>query len=348
MRPLSKSHIETIGAVPVMVVETDRGVEKAWFYYSSQGAGAAYGILGAIAAGIADGIINYGPNQRAERVADEIAEEITLGALNDSLAEEFRKLVPTREAAVSGVRFGGVERRTIVGESDRAPVLDVLRVSVRYTMSEDASTLRVIADASYESPRTPYKTPYSFKTMPKGEMSGPAYRNTFTYYSSELPIPVLSPELKDRLVASIEDSARGADGAPPAEGTKEASALKRDIEKARDEELSKDEIAIFLAREWAREGGVALRREIEQAHAFIARYVLLDINRTTVPRMDGQDELIETLADDRTVRRVGTGPATGAYISSASNAGNFSTYGNTSAISEIHADRVDSLQQERR
>ena len=137
--------------------------------------------------------------------------------------------------------------------------------------------------------------------------------------------------------------ARDENGALPAEGSAGYQSMQRELENARDDRLSKDEIAIFLTREWLRDDGAMLRREIDQAHAFVARYVLLDLNRTVAPSLVGQDELLETMPDDRTVRRIGAGTEAGSYISSAGNVSSFSTYGNAIGVARTHRERMDAI-----
>jgi hypothetical protein len=330
-----------MGATRTVVSENNNGVEKSWFYTSTASAGAAYGLIGALVTATMDAIINAGPSRRAQKAANEIAELITVDALNVSLTEQIRQQVVAESATATGVQVSGVESAQRLTEE--GVIDDALTVSTRYTLSEDSSTLRVVAIATYESAHTPYATPYEFKTVPRAERSGPAYRNTFTYYSSQLPVPTLTPELRARLIASIEESARDDAGAPPAEGTEQFRAMQRELENANDDRLSKDEIAIFLTREWLRDNGALLRTEIEQAHAYVARYVLLDMNRAVVPSMTGQDDLLETTETGRSVRRIGAGVEAGSYVSSAGNVTSFSTYGNTIAIARAHNERIDDV-----
>lgn len=342
MRPLTQAHIDTMGPTAVVVAENNNGVEKSWFYTSSASAGAAYGLVGAFVSAAMDAIINAGPSRRATKSANEAAEALTVDDLNRSLETQLRAEIPAADAAAVGVAFSDVrtEQRMLA----RAPIDDVVEIAVRYTLSEDASTLRIVATASYQSAATPYTTPYAFKgSVPRSEREGPAYQNDFTYYSSQLEVPTLTPELRERLVASVQDSARDDSGQLPAEGTAEFRGMQRALESAQDERLTKDEIAIFLTREWLRDDGALLRREVEQAHAFIARYVALDLNRTNIPSVTGTDELLETLEDQRTVRRIGQGVESGSYISSAANVSSFSTYGNTIGIARVNADRIDAL-----
>ncbi len=340
MRPLTQAHIQTMAATPVVVAENNNGVEKSWFFVTTSSAGAAYGLIGALTTAVMDAIINAGPSMRARKAAGEMAEVVTVDFLNQSLANHLREQAPP-DAATAGVVFSEVQ--TAQRLTARDPLEDVVQVSAQYTLSEDASTLRVSAYASFQSAATPYATPYQFeRTIPRAERDGPAYRNTFTYYSSQLPVPTLTPELRERLVVSIQDSARDESGALPEEGSQEHRAMVRELEKAHDDNLTKDEIAIFLAREWSRDNGQLLRAEIERAHAFIARYVLLDLNRPVAPSLTGQDELIETLADNRTVRRVGAGTAAGSYVSSAANL-EFSTYGNAIQIAQANTERAQQI-----
>lgn len=383
MRPLTQAHIDTMGPTPVVVAENNSGVEKSWFYTSTASAGAAYGLVGALVSAAMDAIINAGPSRRAQKAANEMTEEMSVDALNASLAAQLNRYIPGNEPAVvalapaavatensaegatspppveavvaipvpapppSGVYYSDVrsEQRLMA----RDPIDDAVVVSVRYTLSEDSSTLRIIATASYQSAQTPYATPYTFRgSVPRTEQEGPAYRNTFTYYSSQLPIPVLTPELRERLVASIQDSVRDDAGALPAADTDEFRSMTRELENARDDRLTKDEIAIFLTREWLREDGALLRQEIEQAHAFIAQHVALDMNRTAVPSMTGQDELLETLDNNRTVRRIGAGVEAGSYVSSAGNVTSFSTYGNTISIARVNNERIAAIRESAR
>jgi hypothetical protein len=381
MRPLTAAHVETMGPTPVVVSENNNGIEKAWFYTSTASAGAAYGLVGALVSAAMDAIINYGPSQRAQKAANEMAELMPVDALNASLVDHVRRQMaastaaPAPEATLtvaatdapvdaslvpaavdgsaapaiaappplpSGVYYSGVESRQRLMARDT--LNDAIVITTAYTLSEDSSTLRVVAHASYQSAETPYTTPYTFeRSVPRAETEGPAYRNTFTYYSTQLPVPTLTPELRERLIANIEESARDANGAPPAEGTDEFRAMQRELENARDDRLSKDEIAIFLTREWLRDDGAMLRRELNQAHEFIARYVVLDMNRTVAPSLTGSDELLETTEDSRSVRRVGSGTEAGSYISFGGNVSSFSTYGNAIGIARVHSQRMEEI-----
>lgn len=281
--------------------------------------------------------------EAAAAAAAAVAEASAEGGALTEASATTTEVAPARSFTVAptGVWYENVESAQRL--TARTPLEDAVEVTVRYTLSEDASTLRVIATANYTSAATPYTTPYTFEgSPPRAERSGPAYRNTFTYYSTQLEVPTLTPELRERLIASIQASARDENGNPPEEGSSEYQSMQRELENARDDELTKNEISIFLTREWLRDEGALLHREIEQAHAFIARYVLLDLNRTIAPSLTGTDEMLET-ADNRVIRRVGAGTEAGAYISSAVGVTSFSTYGNTIGIARPHNERIGAI-----
>ena len=336
-RPLNASHIETLGPTPVTVSENNTGVGKAWLAQDSSAAGASQGMLGVLISAAFDAMMNAGPSRRATQAADEIAEVMPVDALNASLVEHFQHQVsaaPAGGVSVSEVKLS--QRRT-------GPLIinDNVEATASYLLSEDATTLQVVVNLSYTNPAVPYVTPYTFEEAPpKSELSGPLYRNSFTWYSRQLPVPVLTPELRERLIASIQDSARDESGALPVEGTDAFKGMTRELEEARDDKLTKAEISIFLTREWSKDNGALLRAEVEAAHAFIARYTVIDMNRTTIPSLTGQDEIVETMADGRTIRRLGSGVMTGSYVSSPSDVMSFSTYGNSVAVARAHSPRA--------
>lgn len=340
-RPLNASQIAAIGPTQVAVTENNAGVTKAWFFQDTSSAGAAYGLIGVLVTTAMNAIINYGPGKRAQASADELATVIGPDDLNASLARHFREQMPA-SAPADAVTVSDV----VMVQKLTSPnaVNDALEVAVGYTLSEDASTLRVVVSTSYVNPQVPYQTPYVFEgSPPKEETQGPTYRNTFTYYSPQLQIPPLTPELRERLVASIRESALDENGNPPAEGSDAQKAMVKELEEAADDRLTPAEIAIFLTREWTRNNGELLKAEIEKAHAFVARYAVLDMNSTFVPSLEGVDEVVETMADGRTVTRVGAGIQAGSYVSMPGDATSFSTYGNTASVSEAAQERAEGI-----
>ncbi|MDP2258391.1 MAG: hypothetical protein Q8J89_01565 [Caulobacter sp.] len=329
-RPLSQASIETMGPTRLSVTGNEAGVAKSWFYTQVNGGGA--GMIGAIAGAIAAAIINAAPAARAQKQANEVSEVQTVEALNESLVARMKDEAGKAPAA-AGITFPEI---VLTYKSVTPGMLDdTVEVVSTYTLSEDSSVLKIVAVATYQNAAIPYKTPYTFtKSVPKSETKGPLYRNTFTYYSTPLPIPTLTPELRERLIANIRESAKDEAGAPPVEGTTEYKAMQREIELANDDKLTPNEVSLFLTREWLRDDGAMIKAEVDRAQAFVARYVILDINRTAIPSITGEDELLETSDDQRTVRRIGKGYEAGSYVCSAANVTNFATYGNTIAVAK--------------
>lgn len=345
-RPLNAQNIEALGATSVVVTENNGGVMKSWLRHDSSAAAASQGLIGVLVGAAIDGIMNYGPSRRARSVANELAEVMPAEVLNESLVRHFSSQIasgaPGEGVVVSDVRT--VQKLTAPGVVD-----DALEVATSYLLSEDATTLQVSVTLTYQNAGIPYATPYTFEDAPpKTELTGPLYRNTFTYSSQQLPAPVLTPELRERLIASIRENALDESGAPPAEGSDAFKSMNKELEEANDDRLTKAEIAIFLAREWTRDGGALLRAEINNAHAFIARYAVLDMNWTAIPSLVGVDELVETLPDGRTVRRIGLGVMAGSYVSLPGNVSDFVTYGNAAAIAEVNETRIRNIQQQAR
>lgn len=345
-RPLNAQHIEALGATSVVLSENNNGVMKSWMRQDSSAAAASQGLLGVLVGAAIDGIMNYAPSRRARSAADELAEVMPAEALNESLVRHFSSQIAAGSSA-DGVTVSDV--RTVQKLTSPGAVDDALEAVTSYLLSEDATTLQVSVTLTYQNAGIPYVTPYTFEgAPPKTELTGPLYRNTFVYSSEQLPVPALTPELRERLIASIRENALDESGNPPAEGSDAFKSMSRELAEANDDRLTKAEIAIFLAREWTRDNGVLLRAEIDNAHAFIARYAVLDINRTAIPSLTGVDELVETLADGRTVRRGGPGLTAGSYISLPGNVTDFVTYGNAAAIAEVNEARIRTIQEQAR
>jgi hypothetical protein len=353
-RPMSAENAAIAGKTDVAYIESNDGVGKAWFYTSSAGAGASYGLIGAITTAVIDAIVNAGPSKRATRVADELEGAASIETINNEILAQLREEIRADgETAAKPIIVTEVRSEALsdarVFDRQKTPTPAALQLKTAYTLSEDASTLKVEAFASYSDPATPWRTPYQFKkSVPSDQLTGPAYRNRFTYVSDSLPIPTFTPETKERLIEAVETAAKDASGNLPAEGSNEYKSYTRELERARDDTFSKDEIALFLTVQWTANNGENLRKHLTQAHDFIARYLVLDINDPTVPSFTGADERIETLAQDRTIRRVGSGVEAGAYVSSPGQAASFVTYGNTVNRSTAGTARTKRLNTEER
>lgn len=344
-RPFTQDQIDAIGPTTFSVAENNDGVAKAWFYQDSSAATAQYGLAGVIATVIVDSIVNAGPSRRARKAADEVAEVVPVEDLNTALVERLKAEIQSSPA--DGVTVSNVVLTQKLLKPEALD--DTVEVSTSYLLSEDASVLRITASVTYVNANYTYQTPYTFQgSIPKPETEGPIYRNTFTYYSEPLPVPTMSPQMKERLIASIRESYSDENGAPPEEGSKEFRAMQNELKKADDDKLDKSEIAIFLTREWLSDGGARVRAEIEKAQDFFVKYLMVDLNLTDVPSLEGDDELLETQADDRVVRRIGSGVAAGSYVSSAGHLLTFSTYGNVQAVAQVNSDRITDLRRQAR
>lgn len=342
-RPLNDSQIAAIGPTPVVVTETNMGITKSWVAQNFTAAGASQGLLGVLVGAAMDGIANYAPSRRAGRTANELATVMPAEAINESLVQAFQREINASPAA-GGITISEV--RSVQPLIDTGPTPGHLNVEASYQLSEDATMMLVNFTLTYDDPAVPYETPYTFEgQVPEAERTGPVYRNSFTFRSDQLPEPALTDDLRQRLVESIRESALDDDGNPPAEGSDAHKAMTREIELAMDDEFSRSEISIFLAREWTRNNGALLRSTIEEAHAFIARYAMLDMNRTVVPRMDGtSDEIVERMPNGRTVRRIGSTVLTGAYVSAPGNVDDFVSFGNAQAVARVNQDRTSEIQ----
>lgn len=353
-RPMSAENAARAGATEAEMIENNDGVGKTWFYRSSSGAAAAYGLAGVLASAIVDAVINAGPDARAKRVAGELSAVVSADELNSSLLAELREEARA-EGSAPGVHLTAVNPELLAFSDGltRAREGSPGRLVVRatYRLSVDASTLEVVATATYADPATPWQSPYAAANGTREASGGPAYRNTFTYASESIPLPVLNDDFKTKLVAAVEAAARDSNGNLPAAGTREHRVYTSELARARDDEFSADEMALFLTVEWTKDNGRLLRTHIAQAHDFIARYVVRDLNDPAVPSMEGVDQRVETMPDGRTVRMIGTGVAAGSYVSSPSTVVGYVNYGNTYSSAPVSAERqqrLERLKQERR
>ena len=341
-RPLTSEAMELIGATDVVVVENNTGIGVTWFAQDSSASSAQFGLIGGLTSAIMDAIANSAPSARASRVADDISEDLVSNSLNASF-------VSALEAAEGDgtISFSAVSLRQPI--TSKESLNDAIEILTRYSMAEDGSAIRVSATATYANTAMQYVTPYTFESsVPKPELSGPLYRNTIVYNSKTFPVPALTETMKQELVEALTESFRDANGDLPVEGEDGFKKMKRQIEDAQDDTLKKYEALVFVSQAWLKEDAAELTAEIEKAHAFIAKYILRDINSSNVPSLEGVDELVETLEDGRVVRLVGSGFSTGQIISSPGDTGVFPTYGNTTSISDREREKVKQLRAARK
>ena len=319
--PMTELAKTQIGNPDVFLAANHVGIGATWFQSQSNGGGA--GLAGVLGAAIGDAIINAIPSSRATKIANEVSESIVADDLNSSL---MNALNVAKENDANGTSLNVI---SLVNGLDKSIDNEgKIAISVNYQLSEDASAFKVIATAEYENAEVPYVTPYTFEgKVPKSHIEGPAYSNSFVFNSSQFEQPVLTEALKVELVKSVEDSFRDEEGNLPTEGG-EFKKMQKNIKKAKDDKLTKPEISVFLIQNWLKNGGTPIKKEVEQAHQFIARYLVEDFNSTVIPDLDGEDKIVDTQSNGRVVKLVGQGPLSGSYVSEPGNVTSFTTYGN--------------------
>lgn len=337
-RPMTADAKAQIGSPDINVRANNLGIGASWFQTQSNGGGT--GLAGAIGAAIADAIINAAPSSRAKKIANEVAENVVAEDLNASFMEALTA------AQLNGAQMKGsgeISLKTVsmVNSLDKSLDHDgKVFLSVSYMLAEDASAFKAVASAEYINDDIPYVTPYSFeKNVPKSQMGGPLYSNSFTFNSSQFEAPVLTEELKVELVKAVEDSFRGEDGTLPTEGS-DFKKMQKSLEKAQDDKLTKSETSVFLVQSWLVDGAAPLKAEINEAHAFFAKYLVTDLSSTAVPSLTGIDSLLETRDDGRIVKLIGQGNLAGSYASEPGNLTSFTTYGNAVNYSSVGRDTV--------
>jgi hypothetical protein len=323
----------------VVLVENNHGVQATWFMSDSSAASAQYGLIGALVSATMDAIINAGPSDAAQKLADQVAVVATVDKMNTDFRERIKA-----SAALDGhkVRFADVVT-TYKVFADKATE-DAIEVDIDYRLSEDATAMKVTASAIYQRADLKYVTPYTFKSVPEEELSGPLYRNTFVYESARLPTPALTPEIKAGWVSDIQKRYTEKHGKLPA--TKKDNGfddMKKEIAEANNDTLTKEESSRVLVSAWTSNEGQFLYNELQAAHAYLGKYLLHDLNNPAVPSLTGQDEVVETLADGRTIRMIGQGPLAGSYISTPGGLTTFTTYGNAAQTAKINRDRMTAL-----
>ena len=326
----------TLGDTNVVLVENNSGVQATWFMSDSSATGAQYGLIGALVSATMDAMINSGPADTAQKLADQVAVVAAVDKMNTDFREQVRA-----SAALDGhkVRFADIATRQKYFLNPA--VEDTIEVDIDYRLSEDATTLKVTASAVYQRADLKYVTPYTFKSIPEDELSGPVYRNTFVYESNRL-VPTITPELKRAWVDEIKQSYISKLGALPT--SKQSSSFRemnQKIAEAENDTLTKEESSRILVSTWTSNQGESLFNELKGAHAYLGKYLLHDINNPAVPSLTGKDEIVEQLPDGRTVRIIGEGLLAGSYTSTPGGLTTFTTYGNAVQVAKVNRDRIE-------
>lgn len=338
-RPLSLDHATAMADTNVALIENNDGVETSWFMSDSSATGAQYGLIGALVSATMDGIVNAGPSDQAQKTADQIAVVAAVDRMNQSLNAQVKAAV-----AADGYKIRFSDVSTLQKLTTPKTPDDTVEVNVSYTLSEDASAMKMIAVATYENANVKYVTPYTFKSVPEDETSGPLYRNTFIYESARLPLPVLTPELKASWEAEIRQTYLQRTGkVPTTQKDKGYREYNDELSEARNDVLTKAESSRVLAKAWTDNNGAFLFNELQTGHAFLAKYLLLDLNAHAVPKLDGTDDVVEQVADGRVVRLVGAGTGAGSYISSPGGLSIATTYGNAVQVAKVNRDRASAI-----
>jgi len=356
-RKLTTNIMAEIAETDVVVVPNGIGITASWTsaagnqpgyvdysYLAPPGTSpAAAGIGGVIGQMIAVAIVDAAPSARASRSANTINTDLDAEALNESLRNTIRAALQ-EESVVS---FGEVSSENF-GRKDPEP-MDKIKVITTYTLAEDASAIRVQANVTYENDTLDYQTQYKFSSkIPKNEIGGPLYRNRFTYHSDSFEAPELTLELREQLVIAI--NSQFEEDISNLESDNDAKKIKKltkvrdtSLKKAQDDKLSKTEKATLLIDKWRGRNSPILMSEIEKAHKYIARMLLMDINNTDVPQFEKVDppkgsffapvvlreeEMIFSTDDESRINILTTsGYYAGSYTSAPANGA--ATYGNT-------------------
>ena len=339
-RPLTPEVAQQLGATDVVLVEPNEGIMASWFAQDSSAAGASYGLIGALTTAVIDGIANAGPSARATRVASEIHEAVDTDHITASLIEAFT--VEPSETEITGVTYAAASSRQSL--LDKTVPSDVIHVVTSYALAENAGAFSVSATVTIDAEEIAYVTPYTFEdSVPKEQLTGPIYKNTFTYNSKQFPMPALTDAIKEELAQAIEAFYRDPDGNLPEADSKQARTLTKELEKARDDDFTKSEASVFMANNWVADDGAALKAELKNAHTFFAEYVLFDLNNPSVPSLEGVDEILNTADDGRVVILTGAGTMAGSYLSQPGGVDAFVTYGNARAIAPKANERMKSI-----
>lgn len=335
-RPLTEVHKEKIMPADAVLLEDHYGIGVKWYAQDSSAAGAQYGLLGALTTAIIDAIANAGPSSRAEKAAGELGELVSTEYLNASF--ENALLSETVDSS-------------IIGSTDTRPSIPpmpsdkLLSIDLSYSLSQEASQLKVVAIARYADSSIPYVTPYTFEKgkTPKAQKSGAIYYNTFTYESDMLTLPEWSLELEDQLASQINERYLDADGNPPAPKSDEHKNMEKELDDARDGKLSKSEMSIFLIRSWLADDAMLVKSEIEKSHSMIAKHLVLDMQRMDIPSLDGQDTVLETLDDGRKVIMLGSTTQAGSIVSKPANVTELASWGNSVKYPEKNLKTINAM-----
>lgn len=364
-RKLSFDMASQVGKTDVVIATNETGVRAAWtsagaaptnnnYVYVPPGASPlAAGIGAGIGQAIAIAILDAAPSSRARRTANAVNSNLDDARLDNQLKQKIAASFGGETVSFEGVNIQAFDRKS-------PELMDSLKIVTSYTLAEDASAVMVQADVSYASTDLVYKTPYDFGGKPpKHELTGPLYRNTFTYHSDLLEVPPMSDAVRTELVAAIQAQYEDEMSDLKSQNLKESKFDKKSakvsknrdeaLKRTEDDKMSKTERAILLVDNWRGNDSPVLMKAISDGQDFIASMLVQDLNNSTVPQFEranakdkkreiygplGREDYseIKTESSGRKVLRVDSGFYAGAYHSVPEEG--FAPYGNTFKVAE--------------
>jgi hypothetical protein len=311
-RPMQQAYIEQIKApISVSTPDGQKGIATTFFAQDSSAAGAQYGLIGALTTAVIDGIANSTPASIAQDGANLINTQMQQPQLDQALVDALK----VQGTASSKITIDLNQLNKVDLEKTKNAPVEGLLINSTYAFNQTAEVLRVSTTVTLNLAGVSYKTPYTFeKKIPKDQLTGPIYFNTFNYYSAVVPQPTKSKDDIAQAVADIEKKYTTSAGTPPKKGTVGATKLRKEIKAANNDFSPKEKFDMTL-NEWLKDDAKKLKAEVQAANAFIAKQLILDLAFTETPSFNGANAVIETGTDGRTVTRIGSTLAAGSLES---------------------------------
>lgn len=307
-RPMQQATLDQLkDPIPVnMQIPERTGVAASYFAQDSSAAGAQYGLIGALTTAVIDGIANANPYEIAQNNANRIAETFKGDEL---LNQAYASLSANKKLTPANLNLVLSAPTPVPAKSAKTTTPDGLSIDVGYVFKTDMSGLSISAAVALNQKGKVYTSPYVGKDgkTAKPDNSGLLYKNSFTYYSQQLPVPVKSQSEIDAKVAEIKAAATK-NGALPKKDSPAYAKMMSEIKQAQKPEYTPKEISDKLADQWLANNGEKLKAEIKAAHEFLATQIYKDLARFDVPDYKGTiDTVLETAADGRTIKLLGIG-----------------------------------------
>lgn len=303
-RPMQQAYLDSIKTpVKVSVPESDVGIATTFFAQDSSAAGAQYGLIGALTTAVIDSIANSNPASIAQDGANLIHAKVQRHFLDQQLIDSLKS-----HQSVSTQTYWDLSNiNKVKFPSSKESPIEGIFIDTGYVFNTTGEMLIVIANVTLNVSGVSYKTPYVFeKKIPKEQLSGPLYSNTFTYYSSIAPQLVKNEEEISKQISAINEKYIDKKGKLPKKGTNAEIKMRRELKEAK-ADYSKKEKYDFTMQHWLENDAKRLKDEINAANVFIASQLMMDLQLMEIPSINGVDAIIKTEADGRRVTRLGTG-----------------------------------------